>query len=121
MRLASLDAILYVCPSLGSAGMSDWCSSAVSQSELRWPAAACEAGELLVEELDRLVAIDGRTTCQVVCGGASASAKRLVVAGAAGVANDDRLVFGRRLLARRHDIGQPVDAQVPPLVVMRPN
>src|SRR5262249_26347402 len=67
-----------------------------------------ETGELVVEELDRLVGIDGGTTCQVVGRGASADPERLVVAGAAGVADDDRLVLGGRLFPRSYHVGQPV-------------
>lgn len=83
--------------------------------------ARCEAGELVVEELNSLVGVGRGTTCQVVGRRTSANAERFVVAGAARVTDNNRLVLGGRLLARGHDIGQPVHSEMTPLIGMRTN
>src|SRR5262249_21289601 len=77
-----------------------------------------EADELLVEGLDGVVGVQGRTTCQVVRRGTSADAERLVVAGSSGVEDDDGLVLGGGLLAGGDDVREPLDLEMPPFVVV---
>src|SRR5581483_8808918 len=80
-----------------------------------------EADELVIEQLDAFVRVRGLATCQELLCGASADPEGFVVARASCVDEDERLVLRSGLLPGFDHVGQPMDPEMAPLVLLRPD
>ena len=78
-----------------------------------------KTNELSVEKLDRLIRVLNLANCQVANRGASAKSLNIVVFRPEGIGKEERLIFGCRLFAGRHQVGDPVDAKMAPLGLLR--